>query len=242
MPRLFSARELAESALRKIGAFSINDTAADAAEMSEALKWLDLSVGELTSTFECWWLIEQTITFDLAADTASYVLSSVAGASYPANGIQFVKSAWLRDASGTDSELRMISREEYEAIEDKDASGEPTAIYIDRLRDHADRNIFVHPVPTTADFEVRIVAQNYAEDQIGQGSTGSGRRDHGWPTEWQRFLIYMTAAEIGDGPVRRLPMNEVASFRAVAGAAKAALEPYANRETRGVRRTSPWGA
>lgn len=242
MPRLFSARELAESALRKIGAFSINDTAADPAELSEALRWLDLSVGELTSTFECWWLIEETISFDLTADTVSYVLYSVAGNAYPSAGIQFVKSAWLRDSSGKDRELRMMSREEYEAIEDKDASGTPSAIYFDRLRNHTERNVFVHPVPTTADYSVRIVVQNYAQDQMGRGSSGSGRLDHGWPTEWQRFLIYMTAAEVGDGPVRRLPMNEIASYRAIAAGAKAALEPYANRETRGVRRTEAWGA
>ena len=40
MSKLWKASGICERALRKIGAFSVNDTAADPEELAEALYWL----------------------------------------------------------------------------------------------------------------------------------------------------------------------------------------------------------
>jgi len=241
MSRLFSARELAERALRKIGAFSINDTAADPEELHETLFWMDMAIAEFVGAERCHWLIP--VTIDIPLTTAnSYDLSDAAGQSYPGNGIIFPADAYLRDSSGNDGEVRLVSRREYEAITDKDATGKPEIVYIDRLKD--DQNLYVHPVPVSAGiYTLRLVCQTYANTvTVKVGAATSGNVPHGWPVEWQRWIINQTAADIGSGPVRRLMKSETDDIKRDAETSRARLTAYSNREKRGVRRTQAWGA
>lgn len=241
MSRLFSARELAERALRKIGAFSINDTAADPEELHETLFWMDMAIAEFVGAERCHWLIPVTVEIPLTT-SASYDLSAAAGSNYPSNGIIFPTDAYLRDSSGNDVEIDLWGRRRYESIDDKDATGEPAGVYIDRLTD--DQNLFVHPVPASAGlYTLRLVCQTYAETVATQtGAAKSGNVQHGWPVEWQRWLINQTAADTGSGPVRRLPKSDVDDIRRDAELSRNRLTTYSNREKRGVRRTQAWGA
>lgn len=241
MSKLWKASGICERALRKIGAFSINDTAADGEELAEALYWLDLSVAELAGTEKCQWLIPTTLSIALSADTPSYDLSTALGTSDPADGVLFPVAAWLRDSNGEDTPIEIIRRQDYEDITDKDESGEPDVVYIDRLND--DQNIFVHPVPDATGYSIRLLCQTYAPNMLSGTPEGGGNIAHGFSAEWQRWLILQNAADIGSGPVRRLPPGEINDIRQQAAIARAALMAYSSREkVSQPRRTRAFGA
>lgn len=241
MSKLWKASGICERALRKIGAFSINDTAADGEELAEALYWLDLAVAELAGTEKCQWLIPTTLSIALSADTASYDLSNALGTSNPTDGVLFPMSAWLRDSNGEDTPIDIIRRQDYEDISDKDESGEPNIVYIDRLAD--DQNIFVHPVPDATGYSVRLLCQTYAPNMLAGTPSDGGNVAHGFSAEWQRWLILQNSADIGSGPVRRLPSGEITDIRQQAAISRAALMTYSNREkVSQPRRTRAHGA
>ena len=241
MSKLWKASGICERALRKIGAFSVNDTAADPEELSEALYWLDLAVAELAGTEQCQWLIPTTLSIALTANTPSYDLSTALGQANPTDGVLFPIEAWLRNSNGEDEPLEIIRRKEYEDIADKDAVGAPTRIYIDRLG--ADQNLFVHPVPDATGYTIRLVCQTYAPNLVGATPNAGGNVGHGFSAEWQKWMVNQNAADIGSGPVRRLPPSEINDMRTQAEASRARLMAYSNREkVSQPRRTRAFGA
>lgn len=229
MSKVWKVSGICERALRKIGAFSINDSAADPEELAEAVYWLDLAVAELAGTGHCVWLVPSTLTIPLVANTKTYDLSDVLASAYPEDGILFPIEAYVRDSNDRDVPVEIIRRADYEAIEDKAQSGKPDRIYIDRLA--ADQNISVFPVPEDTSYSIRLVAQTYAPDFVGNNLRSSnGNIAHGLSAEWQRWMILQNAADIGSGPVRRLPPGEISEIRGAAEVARQRLMAYSNDE------------
>lgn len=232
---LFTARDLAERALRKIGAFSINDGAANGVELREALIWLDMLASEVTGTNKSHWLIPATIEKTLGIDVVSGSLRDFLAGDYPANGIAYVVSAHLRDSSGLDSELKLLTRYEYEAISDKDVSGRPETLFIDRREDET---YHVNPVPDTADFTLRLVVQTFSPNF----ANGDGRTQHLFLREWQRYIVLALSADIGDGPVRKVSSSDIVRWRKEAQDAYDKLDAFSNKEKASqLRRTRAWG-
>lgn len=241
MSKLWKASGICERSLRKIGAFSINDTAADPEELAEALYWLDLAVAELAGTERCHWLIPTTLSIALSANTASYDLSDALGTANPTDGVLFPIEAWLRDSDGLDTPIDIIRRRDFEDIEDKDKAGVTDRIYIDRLNE--DQNIFIYPVVDETGYSIRLLCQTYAANMGGAGLTANGNIAHGFSAEWQKWMINQNAADIGSGPVRRLPVSETDRIRAEAGVSLAKLMAFSNREkVSQPRRTRAHGA
>ncbi len=236
MPSLLSASEICETALRKIGAFSINDTAADGEELKEAAKWLDLVVGEMTETERCTWLIEDTVTVSLVADQATYNLFDAMGASYPADGVMFITSSWITDGTN-DDDVELIRRTDLEEIVVKGATGKPELIYIDRLSDKNQQSFTVYPVPVDATHSLKFVFQRHAPDL----RSDVGKKAHGFHRGWQKWLVLATAAEIGDGPVRKIPSTEVDRIKRDAQMSFNKLQASQNRENVAPRRVQAWG-
>lgn len=233
-------------ALQKIGAFTTNDEAADPVELDRTLQWLDAVVARIAETRRAGWLIPTTVRFDWPAGTASDTLDNlIETVDYPPEGVLFPQQAWLIDANGVRiRELPLARRWEYEDITDKTQDGEPNLIYIDRTL--AVSRAFVHPVPAvgSAALSVDLLFQKYAPSMLGplEGSVQSGDLAHGFSQGWQLFLVTATAAEIGDGPVRRLPTGEIDAWRKGAAMMLAELEAFSNREkTSGARRTKRYG-
>ena len=228
MSKLWKASGICERALRKIGAFSVNDTAADPEELAEALYWLDLAVAELAGTEQCQWLIPTTLSIALAANTASYDLSTALGTANPTDGVLFPIEAWIRDSNGLDTPIDIIRRRDFEDIEDKDKAGVTDRIYIDRLNE--DQNIFIYPVVDETGYSIRLLCQTYAANLGGTGLTATGNIAHGFSAEWQKWMVLQNAADIGSGPVRRLPISETDRIRAEAGTSLTKLMAHSNRE------------
>ena len=228
MSKLWKASGICERALRKIGAFSVNDTAADPEELAEALYWLDLAVAELAGTEQCQWLIPTTLSIALAANTPSYDLSTALGTANPTDGVLFPIEAWIRDSNGLDTPIDIIRRRDFEDIEDKDKAGVTDRIYIDRLNE--DQNIFIYPVVDETGYSIRLLCQTYAANLGGTGLTATGNIAHGFSAEWQKWMVLQNAADIGSGPVRRLPISETDRIRAEAGTSLTKLMAHSNRE------------
>ena len=80
---LFTARELCELALRKVGAYSRNDASADPNDLVIALDFMELEISNLAGGDRAQWLVPETVEFALTANTASFVLETIAGAAFP---------------------------------------------------------------------------------------------------------------------------------------------------------------
>ena len=96
MPKLLTVTEICERALRKIGAYSINDTGADPVHLEEARYWLDMVLGHVSSRKRTWWLVPDTEPVTLVADTATYQLSDELSGS---PDVQHVVGVWLVNTS-----------------------------------------------------------------------------------------------------------------------------------------------
>lgn len=214
MSRLLSINEVCERALRKIGAFSINDAGADAASMEEARWWLDMVVGHIAATNRRWWLVPDTVPVTLTAGTAIYPVTTAIG-SAAAVGILHVVSAWR--VSLTDESDRVpvsiLRRREWEEREGAGDAGLVDGIYVDR----ADiPTIRVHRTPADpVGHRLDVVYHRFAPDL----SPRAGRAHvplAGLRQSWNLALVHALAAEIGNGPVRKLPGDEVRDMQQTA--------------------------
>lgn len=236
MPKLFNAKQIAERSLRKIGAYSINDDAADPEELQETLYWLDLNLAEKIGSLPVFIKIpSDPLSISLDADTASYDLETKLGNNMPDDGIAIPVEAYVRDSSGFDVPIKMLRRKEFDDVEDKDATGKPWAIYLDRTKTPT---LHIIGVPTDASYTLYLDVQTYQADLTGM----SGTKAHGFKAEWQKWMILATAADIGDGPVRKLPDSQVDRIKRDRNDSWNMLETWSNREHQGVRRTRAWGA
>ncbi len=238
MAALLSVNEICERALRKIGAYSINDTAADPEELDETSIWLDMMVGELTAVERCTWLVPDTLDKTLTASTASYVLKTLLGTDYPADGVLFITDAYITD-DDSDTLLKILTRKQFEDIADKTTTGKPEKVYIDRLAPEAEREIFFYPVPGAGTtYTVRLVLQKHSADLT---VAPLAVKRHGFTRAWQLFLVLALSAYIGSGPVRRLPKEERDDMKRDATDSLAKLQASFNVEVFQPQRVKAYG-
>lgn len=245
---LFSAREIGELALGRIGAFTPNDTQADERELDIAIHWMEIEIAELAGTERCQWLIPESVSVVLEPGVAEIEdLLDELGDAAPSTQIASVVSAAIVDSAGNETQLTMVRRRKYEEIEDKTTSGEPEWIHIDRNNDAP--RAFLYPVPAdlgdgTTGLTLKLNVQTYAPSVMGAETPATaGDLRHGLDRAWQKWLVNQVAAVIGDGPVRQLPDQKVGRLQTLAAASRAALLAYQNREkvSPGQRRTRRYG-
>ena len=78
-----------------------------------------------------------------------------------------VINAYVRDSDGYDSPVKVIDKNRYDEIEDKDETGVPTKLYYDRVDPTGE--IFIHPVPDTG----VALELNSGVEHITNGGFGS---------------------------------------------------------------------
>lgn len=126
------------------------------------------------------WLInDQTVT--LVAGTATYALTVRA---------LDVSQAWIR-TDGNDTPVRILTREEYNRLPDKTASGSPFSLFVDR--DLAATSVTVYPVPdatSAANDSLRVTTKYQIQDVT------SGGEDIEVPPEWTEALVYNLAVRL----------------------------------------------
>jgi len=237
MSAVLSAKQVCEEALRKIGAFSINDSAADGTELRVALNWLDLIMAELSGSTQVFWLMRNEINLTLTTGQRSYTLPAALNASAPGNGIQFVNSATLVNETGARTPLTVLDYQTYNNVADKDTVGDPTGIYVERLLEPV---LYTYPVAqfNTAIGQTRHIelnVQTFANTVGGDRSVGriqsEGALQHGLRQSWQRWAIYRLAHSLGDGTIRSLPSGRLDRLNDQALLAEKKLLAFENSET-----------
>ena len=225
MATLFNARQICEKALRKIGAMSINDTAAQPEHLDEALEWLDIIMAELGGTGRCWWLVPNTLLIPLTGGTATYALPTALGSSYPSDGIQFPLKASLNDGNGNHSPINIVRRNVFEELATPGRTGRPQLLYITREREPS---LTMWPVlgAGVTGFTIDLVVQTFSPDVV----TPNGNIDADLDAAWQRWAIYQLSADLADGSIRRVPAAESEAYERKAETARTRLMAFQNRE------------
>lgn len=226
-----TVQQVCERALQRIGAYSVNDSAARPRELARAAEWLDMHVQHLVGTNRCTWLIQRDLSFTLSDATPGYSLADALGASFPSQGIMFVAYANCSYA-GRDWPLDRLIEAQYEAIEDKDAGGAPDRIYVDHLRKPS---AYVWPVPTenASDYTIKLAVQTFNPTLSIGGSPVEPNKLVELRRSWGLYLVLATAAEIGAGPVRMLPDGEIDKLQKRADMLLRDLTGYENQEQGG---------
>lgn len=228
MAQILSVADYCKRALRKIGSYSINDAGAEPEEMEEARFWLDMIVGHQAARKRTWWLTPTTATFALETGTQEYDLDAMLAPTASARGEQFVIQAFLDDADTGEAihEISLRSRREWEETEQRQRTGTPDCAYVDRQQSPT---MLVSPVPdATRSYQVRLVFQSYSPNFAGMAwnnRTGTAMR-----SSWNLWLVTALAAQIGNGPVRKLPADEVRDMKQEAGSLLTDLEAYEDHE------------
>lgn len=225
MSTLFTAQELIELSLEKIGVYSRTDSGPESDDLEVGQRWLDLNLAQISGTHRLYFLTPDTLSVPLTAEVQEYDLATILGANTPEDGIQFVLSARLQDSGGNRTPLRLVRRKEFEDLDEPAQSGTPEWLYIDRLNDPT-----MKTWPTLGDgvtgYTVEIVVQTFAPS--------FGTDDPGQVTSlraaWQRWGIFQLSADLGDGPLMRLPHSEIDRYRGVAETTLRDLLAFENTE------------
>jgi hypothetical protein len=233
MSAVLSAVAICERALRAIGAFPITDSAADGEQLREAMTWLDLIMAEEAGSTKLWFLIPATISLTLTNGTSSYPLNTALGANLPLDQIQFPVEALLQYPDGKTHPLPIVHRDQFQAIEDKAATGPPRLIYIDRL---PSPTLTTWPTPPATDpntWIIQLDVQTYAPNVAPAGATGTqpqGSIQTGFRQAWQRWLVAQLSHDLGAGAIFKIPETSLNRFGKMASLSKTALEAFENRE------------
>lgn len=235
MSRHLTVGQICERSLRKVGTYAIRDQGPDPGEIEEARYWLDMLVGHVSASQRCWWLVPATLEFDLPALAASFDLEEAVGPqNWPENGMQFPIQASVLLPDGIDEyELELVRRRDYEDIPRKSQVGRPKLLYIDRLNAPT---AHVYPVPEREGYRLRLVVQAFADDVTVDLQRSSNFTITSVRAAWNLYLVTALAAQIGNGPVTRLPQGEIDDMSRAAAGLLADLFAYDNHEQAGAPR------
>jgi hypothetical protein len=187
---------IAEAALLRIGSTSWHDQGANGTKLSIALQALDGIVAELAGTERLGWLVPSAASVSLSAGVQEYDLSAV----LDPDG-EFFLRAYRVDGDNLE-EVDLLRRIEWDAIEDRlTRTGQPESLIIQRSPSSL---MSVYPIPDQA-YTLKLTFQTAAPDL----TQSTGTVDHGFPEAWQRYLTLALAADIGAGPVEKLPEQEI---------------------------------
>ena len=264
--RIMSENEICERALRKIGATAIRSAGSRAEEIAEAKYWLDMEIGHIAARKRTWWLVPQTAVFTLTPNVWSYDLNQVLTPQQSLNGIQAVVDIWLAtsgvagpdqypnipgwlpvsDDSGVFPEvepnglirLGHVRRQEWESVQVVELptgtqTGSPRFYYVDR----ADRpTLKVSPCPdTNGPYTLRVLFQTYSPDFVSaQGNVRLAMLRQ----TWNLCIVTRLAHQLGNGPIRKLPADEVRDMMAEGNSLLTDLEAYDDEEQAGPGRVS----
>lgn len=225
MSRLFTVRQLLEKSLRLIGAFAITDDQADSEELNEAQDWLELTLSMTAGTKRLMHLVPETIEIPMLADVSEYSLASVG----IGDGIQFPIHAVVTNSDGSSPDtVEIMTRRQFDELDVTD-TGNPYAIHIDRIEPSL--TMRVHPIPAISGSVIRLTVQKYPK-QISVDNNRNKQLNHEWPASWQMWMIYTVAVHIGNGPVRKLPAQDIAGYLTLARDMEAKLDAYNEQEHR----------
>jgi hypothetical protein len=225
VPNYLTAKTLAERSLRTIGAFPPSQSQADSSELQVALQWLEMILNDIAGRMPLAGLW-QLVDIPLEAGVGDYLLSDYVDD----DQAQHVFSVGLVNANGDVDPLEMMF-ENQAAAENLQHVGTPCRVVV--TRDVMPR-IKVYPEPTQANQDagltLRLRIQTYANAIDARGIADSDTRLR---PSWYLWAVKANAYEIGSGPVRRLPDNELDRFQKDAMRIENALGAFDGQQNTG---------
>ena len=234
-----SATEIATDALMKINEITPNDPAADATSLALAISWLDMALAHHLSTNYFWFLIPDQFTIALTAGDNDYDLLAELGASWPQDGLIFPIEAKLIDDAGNPHGVDIIRRDKWDDL-DQTTTGPPDKVYFDRSS-KLTLVMRVHPMLATGvtGWSIRLTAQRYGTRLTGGGQNPSVLTD--LSAAWNLWATTMLAAELGDGPIRRLDNTTITRWKGEAKQYLDDLKRFAGDQHADDAIAEPWG-
>jgi hypothetical protein len=236
MSRVLSAAEICGLALGAIGAYPVNDTAPDGAQLRRSMQWLDLIMAQVAGTTRMFARVTPTtLTLALTNGTSTYDLYTALGSQLPADKIQYVIDIWLEDSAGNRHQVEIVTRDKFENVDKPTETGQPRWICIDHSAT-ANPTLRIFPTPAATDttsWSLKLVGQTYAPDVSPSGVLGtkpSSSVIHDFGQAWQRWLVLQLSHDLGAGPIHKLPEPSLNRFAGAATIAKTDLLAFENRE------------
>lgn len=210
----YSAADIVEFALRKIGVFSTYDTGADASQFAVALEAFDMLISEIVGTELLWWFVPESQTVPLSEGVGTYTLNS-----YTENDLQFIQRVFITESSTTkERELDLVRKDEYDKwAGELTGNGHVELCFIER-KDNPSLKILRKP--QLAGMTLRVEGQRYSDVMTTDG--GSVSTD--FPKAWSRYLYHLLALDLGSGIITTLPANELTSIEKAAAISKRKLD------------------
>jgi hypothetical protein len=191
--------QIVTEALRDIGVMQEVDTAPKAEALQIGRRRLGMILKNLQVRGIFLWA-QETFTVPLVAGTSTYALDE------KYIGVQRV---YLRDSSNNDFDVKLITRDDYEAISDKTNDSRPThavvTVALDADTGLSGLSLTVWPVPNDATDSIRVVADRKLKDF----DTGLNQPDA--PAWFLRPLVKILAADLGRA--YGLPMDIIVDLR-----------------------------
>lgn len=228
---VYSAKEIAERMLRKIGAFSIRDDAADHDDLKESLYQFDMMLAHYGSIRPQLNLRRGELSVPLVEDDGEYSLRQELNTQLP-TGVQFAFEAMLEDANGQRRPIEIVTDRTFGRLTKPDTSGTPEIVCIDREDDPVMR---VYPVPSANEdgWNIVLTVQTFSPTVRPRNvnrDTALTNQPTGLRPSWQLWAVERLASICGDGPVRKLPDATIARWTAQAARYEAELMAFENRE------------
>lgn len=143
-----------------------------AVQLQEGIKRLNLIIREedargMRQNKNLWALDEKTLK--LQANGFVYDVANDGLAS----GVVELVTAFYRDTNGDDIELKLIQAEQYEAISDKDDTGDPESIYLKRNKDLTCQFMYVWPAPSSVGTTSEVIGSDGVNYRCIMGHTSA---------------------------------------------------------------------
>jgi len=213
-----TAADIVTHALRDIGNLSTYDDAADPLAFEIALERFDMLLAEMVGTNRLWWFVPVRESFNLTKDVADYKLNAMVTTKY-----EFIDDVFLL-RNGEEERITLIRQERYDELKnDGTAQNTVCAAYVERDDDPYIRLI---GAPQEDGLKLVLRGRTYSEDVTND----NGAVEEGFPKAWERCLVKILAADLGDGPITTLPDNEIKRKSAAGRTAERRLRVYHNKE------------
>lgn len=202
MPTVLFATDIAEEALREIGAYTTNMEQADAQQMKVALRRLELVLNTAIGVnvyLPSW----REYDIPLIAGQSEYLLSEFVDD----NGIQFITDTKVFDTTiNRHYDFELVTEQKFQ-VYDGEITARPYRGFVDKT---SSPTLHVYPLVDPSipngQYTLHIVAQVYANaiDPNNSQNVELILR----PT-WYLWAIKKLAFALGCGPIFRLPMDEL---------------------------------
>src|SRR3972149_2830033 len=186
---LVNRNDIINAVLRLLEVIGTSETA-NAEDFTNCAQALNIMVKAWQVDGYPLWAIRD-VSVPLVAANATYQIGDTAtgtGAVVTTRPLR-IQEAYIRDSSGNDTSLQILSRQEYTYLSDKDTEGVPNQVFYDPLLTNG--VLYVYPVPTDALSTIHIVVQK----PLADFNLSTDNPD--FPQEWYQSLKWGLAAEIG---------------------------------------------